>query len=298
MIFFIRRDDRTHPAVLHAQSPNIHALAAHPHAAVAENAARPVEKHHRRPLLLVFMILRLHEFRFRGAVRERHVLQFALAARIAHRTIQRMVPQQHLQHRLPRLLDLCAIRSDDHAFADHGRTRSLQLRHLLDLHQAHPASALQRQVGVIAKRRHFNAHGLAGLNQQRPRGSRDLLAVNCKCYVSHNKLSIYFYCTRPKAFRTDITAKNSPTETNKMRCPSCIGTEGFPHSRISKERYLGPVSPCQIIMRPRTAQPRRLRTPSIDCEYVGALLPAFQSAITIDSWIAPSFSYGHGLPSR
>src|SRR5580692_9426027 len=57
VIFFIGSDEGTHAAVLHAESPHVHALAAHPHAAVAENAARPVEEHHRRPLLLVLVIL-------------------------------------------------------------------------------------------------------------------------------------------------------------------------------------------------------------------------------------------------
>ena len=174
MIFFIRSNDRTHAAVLHAERPHVHALAAYAHAAIAKNAARPVEEHHRRPLLLFLVVLRLHELRFGGAVGERHVLQFALAARIAHRTIQRMVAQQQFQHRLARLLDLVAVGGDDHALADHRRARGLQLGHLLDLHQAHAASALQREVGVIAERRHFDAHGLARLNEQRPRGSREL----------------------------------------------------------------------------------------------------------------------------
>src|SRR5271169_5090447 len=62
MIFFIGSDEGTHAAVLHAESPNVHALAADAHAAVAENAARPVEEHHRRPLLLLLVVLRLHEF--------------------------------------------------------------------------------------------------------------------------------------------------------------------------------------------------------------------------------------------
>ena len=151
MIFFIRSDQRTHAAVLHAESPNVHALAAHAHAAVTQNAARPIEEHHRRPLLLFLVVLRLHEFRFGGAVGKCHVLQFALAAGVAHRAIQRMVAQQHLEHRLARLLDLVAVGSDDHALANHRRARSLQLGHLLNLHQAHAASALQREVGVVAK---------------------------------------------------------------------------------------------------------------------------------------------------
>src|SRR5260221_540142 len=57
MVFFIRGDQRTHAAVLHAQGPDVHALAANAHAAITENAARPVKEDYRRPLLLVFMVL-------------------------------------------------------------------------------------------------------------------------------------------------------------------------------------------------------------------------------------------------
>ena len=68
--------------------------------------------------------------------------------------------------------------------------RGLQLGHLLHLHQAHAASALQRKIGVVAERRHLDAHALAGLNEQRPRRSRELLAVNCEIYISHGKFNV------------------------------------------------------------------------------------------------------------
>ena len=55
---------------------------------VAKNASRTIEIDHRGPLLLLPMIFRLHVFRFRCAVGKRHVLQFALASRIADRTIE------------------------------------------------------------------------------------------------------------------------------------------------------------------------------------------------------------------
>src|SRR4029077_662232 len=74
MIFLVGCDQRTYTAILDPESPHVHALAAHPYAAVAENAARPIEEHNGRPLLLFFVILRLHEFGFGGAVAERHVL--------------------------------------------------------------------------------------------------------------------------------------------------------------------------------------------------------------------------------
>src|SRR5271166_532659 len=188
MIFLIRRNDRTHATVLHSQRPNIHSFAAHAHTPKTKNAPRTIEEHHWRPLLLLLMILGLHELRFGRTIRERHVLQFAFAARIAYRAIQRMISQQDFNRGFPCLLDLFALRSDDHSFADHRGTSGLQLGHLLDLHHAHAASATQRESGVIAERRHFNTRALASLDQQRPRRGRHLFSVNRKCYVSHKKI--------------------------------------------------------------------------------------------------------------
>src|SRR6185369_4908192 len=68
VVFFIRRDDGSYAAVLYSECPNIHALAAHPHTAIAKNASRPVKIHHRRPLLLFLVVLRFHVLRFRRAV--------------------------------------------------------------------------------------------------------------------------------------------------------------------------------------------------------------------------------------
>ena len=44
-----------------------------------------------------------------GAVAERHVLQFALAALVAHRAVERMVGQQQFQHGLARLHALAGV---------------------------------------------------------------------------------------------------------------------------------------------------------------------------------------------
>src|ERR1700694_2456399 len=63
----IRSNDGTDAAILHAESPNVHAFAADAHAAVAQDAARAVEIHHWRPLLFFLVVLGLHEFRLGGA---------------------------------------------------------------------------------------------------------------------------------------------------------------------------------------------------------------------------------------
>jgi hypothetical protein len=63
-------------------------------------------------------------------------------------------------------MNLGSVGRNNHALADHGGAGGLQLGHLFNFHQAHAASALQRQVGVVAERRNFNAYALAGLNEQ------------------------------------------------------------------------------------------------------------------------------------
>src|SRR5208337_1721581 len=165
MVILIRRDDGTDTAILHAQSPNIHALAAHAHAPITKDAARSVEVDHRGPLLLFLVVLGLGEFGFECAVGECHVLQFAFAAGIAHRAVKRMVAEQQLKHRLAGLAYFVAVSRDDHPLGDPGGAGGLELGHLLDFHHAHAARALQRKAGVITKGGHFDACVLAGVDQ-------------------------------------------------------------------------------------------------------------------------------------
>src|ERR1019366_6278171 len=47
VVALVRSDDGTHTAILNAEGGYLHAFVAYPHAAVAQNAARPVEVHHR-----------------------------------------------------------------------------------------------------------------------------------------------------------------------------------------------------------------------------------------------------------
>ena len=142
---YVRRDDRTGAAVLNAQRPNIHAFAAHTDAAIAENAARPVVKHRRRPLLLVPVMLRLGIKALARTVLEGHILQFALAARIAYRAIQRMISEQQLDRRLARLRNFRRLRNKNLTLGNGCRTRRLQLRHLFLPNNAHAASGLQAE---------------------------------------------------------------------------------------------------------------------------------------------------------
>ncbi len=185
MILLIWGDNRTDGAILYAERPDIHPLAADAHAAIAQNAAWPIEIDNRGPLLFVAVILGLGEFRLGSTVGERHVLQFAFAARVADRAIQRMVAKQQFDHGLARLTYLIAVGRDDHAFGHARSAGGLKLRHLLYFYDAHTASALQREPGIVAKRGHLDARAFAGLDQQRARGSRDLFSIDSECDIRH-----------------------------------------------------------------------------------------------------------------
>ena len=185
MILLVGHDHARDAAVFNAQGPDIHAFAAHANAAVAENAARPVEVNHRRPLLLFAMLLGLGIQRLARAVFEGHVLQLAFAAGVAHRAIERMIPQEQLDCALARLHDLGALGRDDHARGHRRRAGGLELRHLLQAHQAHAAGGLQRKPGIVTELRNRNARGPAGLDEQSARGRGQRLAVNDKAYVGH-----------------------------------------------------------------------------------------------------------------
>ena len=144
VIAHVRSDLGDHAAIDHAQRADAHAFIADAHAAEAENAARRIEKHHRGKLLLRRVDLLFRVAAFARAVAEDHVLQFALAALIANRAIQRMIRQQELQRVLAGLRHLRRLGAHDHAFGDRQRACRHHLRHLLHFHQAHAAGGLQR----------------------------------------------------------------------------------------------------------------------------------------------------------
>ena len=143
MIAIVGGDLGNDSAIHDAQRADAHAFITHAHAAVAEDAARGVVKHHRRPLLLIHVQLGFGVAAFARAVAEDHVLQFALAAFIADRAIERMVGEQQFQHGFAGLRDKRRIRSHHHAFADRNGAGGLQFRCLLNFHKAHAAGGLQ-----------------------------------------------------------------------------------------------------------------------------------------------------------
>ncbi len=185
-IALVGRDDGTDAAILNAERPDVHAFAAHASAAVAEDAARPVVEDCGRPLLLFAVLLGLGVEALAGAVLEGHVLQFALAACVADRAVERMIAEQQFDGRFARLSDFRRFGGEDLAFGNRGGAGRLQLRHLFLAHDAHAACRLQAEAGIVAEGRDLDARLAARFNEQRSRGSGELLSVDCECYVCHS----------------------------------------------------------------------------------------------------------------
>jgi len=94
MIFAVGNDYRIRAALADAQSFDVHALIANAHAAEAKDAARRIVVNRFRPFAF-----RLVRFPRRPAlvraVGEDHILQFAFAALVAYRAIQRIIANRN-----------------------------------------------------------------------------------------------------------------------------------------------------------------------------------------------------------
>ena len=137
-----------------------------------------------------------------GAVAHRLVLQVALAALVADRAVQRMVDQQEFHHAFARLLHHRRFGGDFRRLALRTGTAIAhapgaacdRLRAALDLDQAHPAIAGDRQPLMVAEARNFGARGLARLQQRVLRGNIDLFAIDDE--FGHSGLRSFRACSR------------------------------------------------------------------------------------------------------
>src|SRR6185503_20425385 len=88
---------------------------------------------------------------FKAAPVESHLLEFAFASTITNRTIERVIGEEKLRHSALRFFNFFTLRGNDHAVRASDRAGGLQLWHLLDAHETHPARGLQSEIGVIAE---------------------------------------------------------------------------------------------------------------------------------------------------
>ena len=78
------------------------------------------------------------------------ILQRAFPSLVAHRAIQWVIDQEELEHARTRFDHIRRLGMHDHAFGHSRRAGSLQLRHLLDLHDADTARPVDADPGVVA----------------------------------------------------------------------------------------------------------------------------------------------------
>ena len=118
----------SHGAVLDAQRPDVHAFAAHAHAAVAEDAARPVKEDHGRPLLLFAMLLDLDVLRVSAAPYLK-VMSCSSHSPPASQTGQSSgwLPSTSSSMALRACSISARLGRDDHAFGDRSGAGGLQL---------------------------------------------------------------------------------------------------------------------------------------------------------------------------
>ena len=97
-----------------------------------------------------------------------------------------MVAEQQLNGCLARLRNLFGLGDEYLALGDRGGAGGLQLGDFFLAYDAHAAGGLQAEAGVIAEGRNLDARLAARVDQQRPRGSRQLLSIDNEGYVCHS----------------------------------------------------------------------------------------------------------------
>ena len=164
-----RRDHRLRAAVHGDELPVLGDLLAEARAAVAEDAALAVECDQRRDRdRLLERALREDHAGRAGPVAKRQVLERALAALVADRAVERVVDEDELECRV---LAFCGDlrrpgRVHDHPVLRRQCAARLQLRHALDLDEAHAAGADGRaEPRLVAEHGNLDAGGLRRLDQ-------------------------------------------------------------------------------------------------------------------------------------
>src|SRR4051794_2938526 len=149
-------------------------------AAVAEDAALAVDRDQRRQLeRLLEVALWLDEARAAGAPAEGDVLKRALAALVADRAVERVVHEQELDYRVLSLLDVVGGGVHHHPVLDRRGAGGLELRHALDLDEAHAARAHRlAQLGFVAEVGDLDVALLGGVHEHLALGRAHLAPVD------------------------------------------------------------------------------------------------------------------------
>ena len=172
------------------QRLDVHDFVAIPDTAQALHAAVHLRFNERAEVFFLEDAFGFRKSAGRRRVLMREVLQVALAALVADRTIERMVGQNEFQHRFVGIVHDGGGGAHGHAFSDRRAAGGLQLRHLLDFDETHPAVGVRLQFGVVTEMRNHHADAPGRFDDERAFGDRNGGAVdrqaNCFwCGIRH-----------------------------------------------------------------------------------------------------------------
>ena len=158
-------------------------------AARAVNAAGHVGGNQRTQVGIADGALGLRKARDIAAEAHRQILQFALPALVANRTIQRMIDQQELHGGPLGGNGPLRMRFNLHAIRYRSGASRQRFGRAVHVHQAHPAIGRHAQLGVIAKARNVDARPVGGGNQHFAGRACDFAAVYTKthCFLRHRQ---------------------------------------------------------------------------------------------------------------
>ena len=164
-------------------------LLAETHTARAVDAARHVCRHERSDVFVFDNALAVVVPRNVAAVAHRQVLQFAFAALVADRAVERMVDEQELHRRFLRGDGARRLGEDLHALGNRLGTGRDRLGRALDINETHATVGGHAEFLVVAESRHVGADRVGHLDEHLAWSRFDRLAVdfNVDDVVSHKR---------------------------------------------------------------------------------------------------------------
>src|SRR5690606_7204247 len=173
-----RVDDRTVPALHHAEAVILRDLAHEPDATGAHDAPVAVVEDVAAEVVPAEDPLRLDRPSVLPPLGGHVVLELALARLVADRAVERVIDQVELEDALARLPRLRTLGQDRLAVRDLRDARGRELRRTLDLDQAHAAHGRSRERRMVAVVRDAHAELLGRLDDARAFRDLDRTAVD------------------------------------------------------------------------------------------------------------------------
>jgi len=138
-----------------------------------------------------------------------------------------VAPREQPKRAAPRVLDLRALRGDDHAFHERRGAGGHRARLALDVNQAHPADAVGAESLVLAQRRHVQAQRASGLEDRHV--PRELVRDAVDDGVGHATASRSGARTLDSTMDPDKAPEVRPLLSGQGQDSGRLGTLGLGH---------------------------------------------------------------------